>query len=251
VRAWGCGRARRARADACLQEQRAKEQQQKDVVAREGGNKAAAAQHTSNTNEQNSKQEQRQKEQVAKEQSQKEQAQKEHAHKRAQPGVWCHCFTMRSTGFQSYNNWVTCPNGHFVVGIHRNWHDNLRGIDHLHCCRPCRQNGEVLGYGSCYSANWVHSFDSIGWSWCNDHSYITGWWKGCDWIYCIEYAHCCTVGGSSYQRDCSVERSWWGSLDRPGWSWLAGHNFMRGMWRNHGHWLHRIEEAYQCRFNQY
>jgi hypothetical protein len=168
------------------------------------------------------------------------------ARERNAPARWCGCMTM-SSNFGSANRWAICPGGRLIVGFHRKKSNNLDSLSAFHCCRPCKPNGVVMNVNNCQVANWVHSFDRRGLSKCPPGKYIQGLYRSsCNHIYCIEYARCCSIAGSRGSRRCHSNKKWWGSFDRPGWSWLTRHTFLRGLWRNRCNRLYCIEEAHEC-----
>jgi hypothetical protein len=168
----------------------------------------------------------------------------------------CDCIHHRAV-FQGYHRWINCPDNYLMHGMWRDNHPLTNGIHWYHCCRVCRHDGTRLTLHGCHAANWVHSFDRVGWSFCPDNYYMNGLYKSsCDHIYCIEHAHCCAVTGSRGQNSCS-QTNWVHSLDHAGWSTCDANNFMRGLYRNHMYWgwgwdpVSLIEHAYQCRIHSY
>ena len=74
---------------------------------------------------------------------------------------------------------------------------------------------------TCSNANWWHTFDREGWSYCDcKNQYMTGLWrndaKGSDdGIYLIEHVKCCVApyGMKDVPASCKTA-NWWGVLDR-------------------------------------
>lgn len=146
-----------------------------------------------------------------------------------------------------------CPNGYLWSGFLRNQRDFLSGIRQYKCCQPCKDDGHtVMPITNCGWANWWSSFDYQGWSMCGDsQAFISGFWKNnCDWIYCLEQAMCCRIGGSKGPKDCS-DRNWWSSLDSAGLSQLSDNRFARGLYRTGDNYLHNIETPKECSFFAY
>ena len=75
---------------------------------------------------------------------------------------------------------------------------------------------------TCKNANWWHTFDREGWSYCDsENQYITGLWrndnKGSnDGIYLIEHAKCCFAPYGVHAQDIPAsckKANWWKVLD--------------------------------------
>jgi len=161
-------------------------------------------------------------------------------------GVHCACREMNMQWITP--GWKLCPGDMLWTGVRRNHIDLLAGMTGYKCCKPCRPNGQALAIGGCYNANWWGSFDRPGWSHCMNGGYIQGFLKNsCPWIYCLEEARCCHIQGSRGRKACN-EKNWWGSLDRPGWSYLDNNRFATGLFRTGQHYLHNIEMPLQCSF---
>lgn len=233
------------------------EQQSKNEIQETQQKATAARQRAADELVQKKKAEEAQKEQqVKKTQQEAEQGTKNEQNEKRRKanalGRTCNCQNPR-VNFDAVNTWQECPDGFFMTGIYRGGSQALNSILHYQCCQPCQEDGRtVLRAGGCTQADWVASFDRAGWSNCPANTYVRGLYKSsCNYIYCIEYARCCTIQDSKGENDCNAQGKWGLSFDREGWSIADGDRFIAGFYRSNDQWLYAIEHPRQCRFFSY
>lgn len=233
------------------------EQQSKNDIQETQQKAAAARQRAADELVQKKKAEEGQKEQqVKKTQQEAEQniknEQNEKKRKAEALGKPCNCQNPR-VNFGGQNTWQECPDGYLMTGIYRGGSHALNNIYHYQCCQPCQEDGRtVMKTGACSQADWVASFDRAGWSNCPSNTYLKGLYKSsCDYIYCIEYARCCSIQESKGENDCNAQGQWGTSFDREGWSIVDAGRFIAGFYRSNDQYLYAIEHPRQCRFFSY
>jgi hypothetical protein len=186
--------------------------------------------------------------------------------------------------------WVTCPANQAVSGLYREACNALSCLDSARCMGLCEGQSDQAGEGRrllqdaegdmpvedpeeekdlenggdpkappflalkerhCYHAlEWYNSFDMAGWSACETNYYITGFYRSCDSLYCLQMAKCCSFAGSGQNaRWAQCEEVDWGvKFNEVGWSEVSENKWLTGLFRSKEHELRNIEKASACSF---
>jgi len=186
-----------------------------------------------------------------------------------QLGGWCDCdrgFTGDSCKRASTCNkqiadwwtqfdgagWGLCPKGSLMQGLYRSDCEALSCIEQAQCVAPCEgdvplttmNNGET---GRCYHHSWVDSFDSKGWSRCNQGFFLAGLYRSkTDALFGIQLAKCCEIQDHTWGQ--CTEADWSGSWKGAGWSAVPSNMLLTGFYRNTTQVLSSITKASGCKF---
>jgi hypothetical protein len=144
--------------------------------------------------------------------------------------------------------WVTCPQGQLLSGLRRSVCESLACLEAGRCAAPCEgigENEKPLEVRHCYhSLDWYGSFDKEGWSKCDPNYYVSGLYRSCDSLYCLQMAKCCSYKESRWA-ECQ-EVNWFAPFNGPGWVKVPDHQFISGFYRGDGHTLKDIDKAWSC-----
>jgi len=144
--------------------------------------------------------------------------------------------------------WITCPQGQLMSGLRRSVCNSLACLEAGRCAAPCEgigENEKRLEVRHCYhSLDWYASFDKEGWSKCDPNYYVSGLYRSCDSLYCLQMAKCCSYKDSRWAQ--CQEVNWFAPFNGPGWVKVPDHQFISGFYRGAGHQLKDIDKAWSC-----
>ena len=104
----------------------------------------------------------------------------------------------------------------------------------------------------CYNHNWWLSFDSKGWSTCNNGYYMTGLYRTSgNNLYNIEEAKCCRPRSQVKRWGSCYNLNVWSSFNRKGWSICKRGYYMVGLYRESCEKLYCLEEFKCCKMGGY
>lgn len=144
--------------------------------------------------------------------------------------------------------WITCPIGQAVYAFRRGLCDALSCLNSGSCAAPCEgtsADAYQVPIRHCYhSLDWYGSMDKQGWSKCEANYFVTGLYRSCDSLYCLQMAKCCSFKASRWAS--CTNTNWAAKFNGPGWVRAPAHKFVSGLYRSKGHRLRNIDQAYTC-----
>jgi len=147
--------------------------------------------------------------------------------------------------------WITCPVGQSIYALRRGLCDALDCLEGGACAAPCigdtKKTVEKLKVRHCYhDLNIYGSMDKAGWSKCEANYYVGGFYRSGSSLYNLQMFKCCSYKAARWSK-CSTE-NWATKFNAIGTSRLPDHKFLTGLYRNKGHKLRDIDQAYACGF---
>eukprot|EP00658_Telonema_sp_P-2_P033317 TRINITY_DN2447_c0_g1_i6.p1 TRINITY_DN2447_c0_g1~~TRINITY_DN2447_c0_g1_i6.p1 ORF type:complete len:979 (-),score=250.00 TRINITY_DN2447_c0_g1_i6:101-3037(-) len=132
--------------------------------------------------------------------------------------------------------WVACPEGQAVYGLFRSGCEALSCLDSGRCAAPCEGTGEsatVIPLRHCYHATEIYTeFDVEGWAKCEPNYYVSGMYRSCDSLYCLNMFKCCNFKlKQTPTREVLCEEVSLASFDGRGWVDMPDHKFLSGLYR--------------------
>lgn len=146
--------------------------------------------------------------------------------------------------------WALCDAGQSMYALYRNECEALSCLESARCAGLCEQQMEGedrLEIRHCYhSLGWYMGFDKQGWSMCETNYYVSGLYRTCDSLYCLQMAKCCSYKGARWA---SCEEVNWGvEFAEPGWKTIPERKWITGFWRGKGHQLKDMQKAQACMY---
>ncbi|XP_059140356.1 aerolysin-like [Physella acuta] len=97
--------------------------------------------------------------------------------------------------FDRANTWASCPSGYFLNGLYTSnpakaLTGKLTNIEEGRCVKPA---DHPAYYGQCYDHDISICFDNVGYCRCNDNYFVTGLYRTCDQLHCLEKFRCCKM----------------------------------------------------------
>jgi len=163
--------------------------------------------------------------------------------------------------------WLVCPRGQLLYKLRRSqcatlndatrpeqpvdYGGALSCVESGGCAAPCEGGNDVAQIRHCYhDLRWYNSFDVAGWSKCLDDYFVTGLYRSCESLYCLNMAKCCSLKDSRWIK-CGSQM-WGAEFSGESDAQLVGtvpvNTFITGFKRGEGHALVDIEEASYCEF---
>eukprot|EP00656_Telonema_subtile_P052181 TRINITY_DN71_c0_g1_i6.p1 TRINITY_DN71_c0_g1~~TRINITY_DN71_c0_g1_i6.p1 ORF type:complete len:1120 (-),score=342.42 TRINITY_DN71_c0_g1_i6:77-3436(-) len=147
--------------------------------------------------------------------------------------------------------WVTCPDGQALYGLYRSDCTTMSCLDSAKCAAPCEGEGDsatAIPLRHCYHSTETYlEFDVQGWSLCEPNYYVTGLYRSCDSLYCLNMFKCCNF---KYEmtptREVNCEEMSLASFDNRGWVEAPEQKFFTGFYRGKGHTLSSLDKARTC-----
>lgn len=149
--------------------------------------------------------------------------------------------------------WALCPTGQSIYALYRSDCEALSCLDSAKCAGLCEESiaEETSGMEvrHCYhSQKWYDSFDEEGWSVCEPNYFVSGLYRSCESLYCLQMAKCCSYKGTRWAQ--CEEVNWGASFNRAGWSEVPGAKWIVGFWRSKGHQLQNIDKVKACTYSR-
>lgn len=149
--------------------------------------------------------------------------------------------------------WALCPAGEALHGLYRSDCQALSCINSAKCSGLCERGLEAgeeqIEFRHCYhSLSWYESFDTKGWSECEPNYFISGVYRSCDSLYCLQMAKCCSFKDSRWA-SCE-ELSWGLEFAQAGWVEAPQNKWLTGFYRDEGQLLSNLEKAKACTFSR-
>jgi len=152
--------------------------------------------------------------------------------------------------------WVTCPAGTLLTGVARSDVNNLDGVTYLMCCKACKgKKHNPVGLGNCnvhYIGNTMGGAGNT-WSACPTNQYIQGYHRHAQSaLTSMTHVMCCGLVDSfdsrrsAIDKVCSQNVKVASALDKPGWTTIGRHTFLRGLFRDKGTTLSNLQSVSQC-----
>jgi hypothetical protein len=146
---------------------------------------------------------------------------------------------------------VTCPDGQALWGLYRNECNVLSCLESGKCAAPCEGDGKAatqIPVRHCYhSLETYTQFDSEGWTKCDPNYYVTGLYRSCDSLYCLNMLKCCNFKlQDSPTRSVSCEEVNIASFDGRGWVEVPEKKFISGLYRGKAHTLANLDKLEAC-----
>lgn len=145
--------------------------------------------------------------------------------------------------------WALCPHGEAVSGLYRSKCEALACLNSAKCGGVCLEGkGENIEARHCYHAmSWYDSFDQAGWSACESNYYISGFYRSCESLYCLQMAKCCSFKDSRWAQceDLNWSEEW---KDAEAWVEAPAGKFLTALYRTDSHKLRSLENARACTF---
>jgi len=147
--------------------------------------------------------------------------------------------------------WVTCPDGQALYGLYRNECNVLSCLESGKCAAPCEGEGDSatpIPVRNCYHAlETYEQFDKEGWSKCDPNYYVTGLYRSCDSLYCLNMLKCCNFKiKDSPTRSIDCEEVNIASFDGRGWVQVPEKKFISGLYRGKDHTLSDLDKLEAC-----
>merc|ERR1712100_514303 len=126
-------------------------------------------------------------------------------------------------------------------------------IDSAKCSGLCEEASttetNAMEIRHCYhSLRWYDSFDEEGWSSCEPNYFVSGIYRSCDSLYCLQMAKCCSFKKSRWAQ--CEEVNWGAKFNKKGWVEAPENKWIVGFWRGAGQQLQNLDKAKVCTFAQ-
>merc|ERR1719506_686669 len=146
--------------------------------------------------------------------------------------------------------WIACPQGQLMYALKRGLCNALSCIDTGSCAAGCQGDSYIYQIRHCYhDLGWYNSFDRAGWSKCLPDYYVSGLYRSCESLYCLQMAKCCSLKEARWAK---CGKSIWGNaFNNIGWARLGdagSHAFITGFERGKVHTINSIDSASYCGF---
>jgi hypothetical protein len=147
--------------------------------------------------------------------------------------------------------WALCPEGQGLHALFRSNCETLSCLNSGKCAGLCEQNAgqnaTQLEVRHCYhSLSWYESFDQEGWSSCEPNYYVSGLYRSCDSLYCLQMAKCCSFKGARWANCEMVD--WGMQWKEEGWVQAPANKWITELWRAKGHQLRDMQKAKVCTY---
>jgi hypothetical protein len=146
--------------------------------------------------------------------------------------------------------WIACPEGQLLYALKRGTCSALSCLDTGSCAAGCQGDSYIYQIRHCYhDLGWYNSFDVAGWSKCLPDYFVSGLYRTCESLYCLQMAKCCSLKEARWAQ-CG-NALWSNSMKNLGWSRLGdagSHAFITGFSRGKGQNLKALDSASYCGF---